>query len=197
MNKTEAVRAVIAASHAEPIIFTTGYASRIAYGIADRSSHFYMTGSMGLASSIGAGVAQVTGTPTIVVDGDGALLMNPVGLVVAGAMAALPLVHVVLDDGRYASTGGQEVPSNATDLAAMAHACGYRDVRRITDAASLETLLESLLCTETGAAPVFVHCVLADPDQPVTARVSGDLSAHAERFARHVRELMLEVLEPL
>ncbi len=191
MNKTEAVRAVIAASHAEPIIFTTGYASRIAYGIADRPSHFYMTGSMGLASSIGAGVAQVTGTRTIVVDGDGAVLMNPVGLVVAGAMAALPLVHVVLDDGRYASTGGQEVPSNATDLAAMARACGYRDVRRVTDAATLTSVLESLLRTETGtrAAPVFVHCVLSEADQPVTARVGGDLGAHAERFGRHVRAL--------
>jgi sulfopyruvate decarboxylase subunit beta len=192
MNKTEAVRAVIAASHAEPVIFTTGYASRIAYGIADRPNHFYMTGSMGLASSIGAGVAQVTGTPTIVVDGDGAVLMNPVGLVLAGAMAALPLVHVVLDDGRYASTGGQEVPSNATDLAAMARACGYRDVRRVDDTAALTSVLasalESLPRNRTGA-PVFVHCVLAEPDQPVTARVGGDLGAHAERFGRHVREL--------
>lgn len=188
MNKTAAVRAVIAATHAEPIVFTTGYASRIAYGIADRPNHFYMTGSMGLASSIGAGVAQVTGTATIVVDGDGALLMNPVGLVLAGAMAALPLVHVVLDDGRYASTGGQEVPSTATDLAAMARACGYRDVRRVTEGAALTSALESLLRNRIGA-PVFVHCVLTDPDEQVTARVGGDLGAHAERFGRHVREL--------
>lgn len=187
MNKTEAVRAVIAASHAEPIVFTTGYASRIAYGIADRPNHFYMTGSMGLASSIGAGVAQVTGATTIVVDGDGALLMNPVGLLLAGAMPGLPIVHVVLDDGLYASTGGQEVPSSTTDLAALARACGYRDVRRVEDAAGLESLLR----TEIGActAPVFVHCVLAGPDEPVTARVGGDLGDHAERFRHHVREL--------
>jgi thiamine pyrophosphate-dependent acetolactate synthase large subunit-like protein len=187
MNKTEAVRAVIAATHAEPIVFTTGYASRIAYGIADRPSHFYMTGSMGLASSIGAGVAQVTGTTTIVVDGDGALLMNPVGLLLAGAMPGLPLVHVVLDDGRYASTGGQEVPSTATDLAALARACGYRDVRPAEDASELESLLRTEIAACT--APVFVHCVLADPDEPVTARVGDDLGDHAERFGRHVREL--------
>lgn len=187
MNKTEAVRAVIAATHAEPIVFTTGYASRIAYGIADRPSHFYMTGSMGLASSIGTGVAQVTGTTTIVVDGDGALLMNPVGLLLAGAMPELPLVHVVLDDGRYASTGGQEVPSTATDLAALARACGYRDVRLAEDASGLESLLRTEIAACT--APVFVHCVLADPDEPVTARVGDDLGDHAERFGRHVREL--------
>jgi sulfopyruvate decarboxylase subunit beta len=187
MNKSEAVRAVIAATHAEPIVFTTGYASRIAYGIADRPSHFYMTGSMGLASSIGTGVAQVTGTTTIVVDGDGALLMNPVGLLLAGAMPELPLVHVVLDDGRYASTGGQEVPSTATDLAALARACGYRDVRLAEDASGLESLLRTEIAACT--APVFVHCVLADPDEPVTARVGDDLGDHAERFGRHVREL--------
>jgi len=187
MNKSEAVRAVIAATHAEPVVFTTGYASRIAYGIADRPSHFYMTGSMGLASSIGTGVAQVTGTTTIVVDGDGALLMNPVGLLLAGAMPGLPLVHVVLDDGRYASTGGQEVPSTATDLAALARACGYRDVRLAEDASALESLLRTEIAACT--APVFVHCVLADPDEPVTARVGDDLGDHAERFGRHVREL--------
>lgn len=187
MNKTEAVRAVIAATGSEPVVFTTGYASRIANGIADRPNHFYMTGSMGLASSIGVGVAQQTGATTVVVDGDGALLMNPVGLIVAGAMPALPLVHVVLDDGRYASTGGQEVPSHATDLTALARACGYRTTFRVDDVDTLTSVLRAEIATCT--APVFVRAVLTGPDVPVAARVDGDLADHTARFADHLREM--------
>ncbi|MGW5052687.1 thiamine pyrophosphate-dependent enzyme [Actinokineospora sp. NPDC004072] len=187
MNKTDAVREVIAATGDEPVVFTTGYACRIARGIADRPNHFYMTGSMGLASSIGVGIAQATGLATVVVDGDGSVLMNPVGLVVAGALGPLPLVHVVLDDGRYDSTGGQAVPS-ATDLGALALACGYREVHRLADAAALRSALARGLGARGG--PVFLHCVLTDPDLPITARVGAGLGAHAERFSRHLRGLV-------
>jgi thiamine pyrophosphate-dependent acetolactate synthase large subunit-like protein len=73
-----------------------------------------MTGSMGLVASVGTGLALATGLVTVVVDGDGSLLMNPVGLIIAGA-AQVPLLHLVLDDGQYAWTGGQPVPAGHTD----------------------------------------------------------------------------------
>jgi len=188
MNKTEAIRAIIEATTAEPIVFTTGYACRIASGIADRPNHFYMTGSMGLAASIGIGIAQQTKAPTIVVDGDGSLLMNPVGLLIAGASETLPLIHLVLDDGLYASTGGQDVPSRAADLTALARACGYRRVLEIDDVASITSLLGDEL--EVCPSPVFVRIRLRGPDLPVTARVTGDLGDHAARFAESIRAMM-------
>jgi sulfopyruvate decarboxylase subunit beta len=188
MNKTEAVRAVINESAAEPVIFTTGYSCRIAHGIADRPNHFYMTGSMGLASSIGIGIAQQTGQPTIVVDGDGSTLMNPVGLITAGMLDSLPLVHIVLDDGAYASTGGQAVPSSGADLSELARVCGYPTVWQVEDVDSLTALLRKEI--PTCSAPVFVHCVLRDADLPVSARVDGDLDRNASRFGRYVRERM-------
>lgn len=180
MNKTAAVDAVIAATLDEPIIFTTGYSCRIANGSADRPNHFYMTGSMGLASSIATGVALTTGRTTVVVDGDGSVLMNPVGLITAGGLPDLPLVHVVLDDGRYASTGGQLVPSTRADLCGHARASGYR---RVFSTASLDEFALLLRDELTDvSSPVFIHCILTDADVAVPGRIDADLRDHARRF---------------
>jgi thiamine pyrophosphate-dependent acetolactate synthase large subunit-like protein len=184
MNKTSAVAAVIAATETQPIIFTTGYSCRIARGIADRPNHFYMTGSMGLASSIGIGVARETRRTTVVVDGDGALLMNPVGLVTAGALSDLPLVHVLLDDGRYASTGGQAVPSTRTDLCAWAAASGYARVHDTADLAEFGAIVREEVAA--CASPVFVRGLLTTADPPVSARVDAALDDHALRFRNHL-----------
>lgn len=188
MNKTDAIAAVIAATIREPIVFTTGYACRIARALADRPNHFYMTGSMGLASSIGIGIAMETGGTTVVVDGDGSLLMNPVGLITAGTLGDLPLVHLVLDDGKYASTGGQDVPSAAADLGGLARASGYPTVRVVDEVAGLASILSEAI--ESCTAPVFVHCVVRDADPPVPPRIDGDLGEHAARFGQCVRELV-------
>jgi thiamine pyrophosphate-dependent acetolactate synthase large subunit-like protein len=184
MNKTEAIQAVLRATAEEPIIFTTGYSCRIARGLADRANHFYMTGSMGLASSIGIGVALETRRTTVVVDGDGALLMNPVGLVTAGALTELRLVHVLLDDGRYASTGGQAVPSTRTDLCAWATASGYPRVHSTGDLAEFTQLVTEEIAA--CASPVFLRGVLTTPDPPVAARIDADLGDHARRFQAHL-----------
>lgn len=90
MNKTAVIRALIEATSTDPIIFTTGYSCRIARNVADRPNHFYMTGSMGLAASIGTGIALSTGRLVVVVDGDGALAMNPGCLLTAGALPTFP-----------------------------------------------------------------------------------------------------------
>ncbi|MEV6695227.1 thiamine pyrophosphate-dependent enzyme [Micromonospora sp. NPDC051196] len=184
MSKTAAIRAVIAATTDEPVLFTTGYASRIAHGIRDRENHLYMTGSMGLVASIGVGVARETRATTVVVDGDGSVLMNPVGLIVAGADQELPLVHIVLDDRRYDSTGGQDVPSGRLDLAAWARGCGYGAVHTVDSAAALADLLAKALidCRH----PVFIRCIIDEPDEPVPARIGRDLRGHASRFARYL-----------
>ncbi|MFD9071993.1 thiamine pyrophosphate-dependent enzyme [Streptomyces lasiicapitis] len=180
MNKTQAVAAVLAATTTEPIVCTTGYACRIARHLDDRPSHFYMTGSMGLASSIGIGVARETGRTTVVVDGDGSLLMNPVGLITAGALPTLPLAHIVLDDGCYASTGGQTVPSRGADLCALALASGYARAEETDDAERFAEFVRAAVADCT--APVLVLARLTSADPPVPGRVEGDLAEHARRF---------------
>lgn len=185
MNKTEAIQAVIAATADQPLVFTTGYACRIANDLGDRPSHFYMTGSMGLAASIATGIALGTGRATVVVDGDGALMMNPSALITAGASAALPLLHVVLDDGAYASTGGQAAPTGGIDFTALARACGYARTIRVAVPDELAGALE--LALRDLRAPTLIHCVLSAADRPVPPRIDGDLKLHRARFSQHLR----------
>jgi len=186
VNKTEAVRAVIEAAPREPIVFTTGYSCRIAKHVADRPNHFYMTGSMGLAASIATGLALAGRMHAVAVDGDGSLLMNPGCLITAGMTADLPLVHVLLDDGAYASTGGQDTPSARADFVAWAKACGYASATRTRDPVELALLLRRALATP---APSFIHCPLADEDERVPPRVDLELAGHFRRFSRHVATL--------
>jgi thiamine pyrophosphate-dependent acetolactate synthase large subunit-like protein len=186
LDKATAIRAIIEATSEQPIIFSTGYACRFACGIADRENHFYMTGSMGLASSIAIGVALETGHTTVVVDGDGSLVMNPVGLVIAGGLQHLPLVHIVLDDGRYASTGGQAVPAENADLCALARASGYRWVSSTDRLDRFTDTVRGALTDRTS--PAFIHAALTGEEPAVHGRVDGALSERARRFKATLAE---------
>ncbi|MEY9856959.1 sulfopyruvate decarboxylase subunit beta [Catenulispora sp. GAS73] len=187
MNKTTAVAAVIEAFPEAPIVFTTGYTCRIARHLRDSPNHFYMVGSMGLAPSIAVGIALQTGKPAVVVDGDGSLMMNPVGLLIAGPIRDLPLLHVLLDDGVYDSTGGQPTPSAGVDFGAWARGSGFDEALRADD--------EHALCTALArhadvSSPTFLHCrVDADAGAP-PPRVDADLADHADRLRRHVSGLV-------
>ncbi|MFD9305174.1 thiamine pyrophosphate-dependent enzyme [Streptomyces sp. NPDC060048] len=184
LTKSAAVAAIVAAVPHLPAIFATGYISRIAASMTRQDHHFYMTGSMGLALSIGTGFALSARRTTLVVDGDGSLLMNPVGLIAAGAATDLPLIHAVLDDGRYDSTGGQPTPGHTTDLSAWARACGIRDTHVFTEEDHLSTHLPRI--ARDCRRPVFIRCLVApDADAP-PPRVSEDLAGIAERFRRAV-----------
>jgi thiamine pyrophosphate-dependent acetolactate synthase large subunit-like protein len=186
MNKTAAIRAIISATGTQPIVFTGGSASAIAEDLADLPNHFYLNGPLGLASSVGIGVAMETHRTTVVVDGDGSLLMNPVGLLTAGTLTSLPLVHIVLDDGVYAFTGGEAIPSRRADLCALARAAGYRRVYSTAKLDEFSALLRSLLMS--CSTPVFIRCALIGGDYATPDRLSTDLENHARRFYRHISD---------
>ena len=90
-TRSEMLQAVLeAAGDDDAIIATTGYTGRELYALADRPGHFYMTGSMGCAASIGLGIATAQPDRRVVVlDGDGALLMR------LGALAADVLARAI------------------------------------------------------------------------------------------------------
>lgn len=108
-------------------VATTGLVSRELMAAGDRALNFYMAGSMGHALAIGLGCAlSQPERPVAVFDGDGAALMHLGTLSTVGAMAPANLLHIVLDNEAYASTGNQPSTSASTDLAQVAAACGYR-----------------------------------------------------------------------
>jgi sulfopyruvate decarboxylase subunit beta len=180
VNRTAAIEAIIAATVDEPIIFTAGDPARIARSIADRPNHFYLTGAGGLVSSVGIGVALETRRPTIVVDGDGSLLTNPAGLITAGVLADLPLIHVVLDS----TLQGAIVLSRRADLCGLAQAAGYPRVHSTGELGEFTGLIrrEVAVCS----SPVFIRLVLAEDDATIPASIGADLETHARRFYDHV-----------
>jgi thiamine pyrophosphate-dependent acetolactate synthase large subunit-like protein len=109
---------------------------------ADAPARFYMIGSMGLASSIGLGLALVQPSRTVVVlDGDGNVLMNLGGIANVAAARAANFHHVVFDNAAHGSTGYQRTISDRVRLEDVARAVGYSRAARVADAAALERAL--------------------------------------------------------
>ena len=185
-TKAAAIAEIIGASGDTPIVFTTGYACRIANGIQDRPGHFYMVGSMGLAGCVAVGVATGLSRPVIVVDGDGALAMNPGALLLAAEFAALPLIHIVLDDGAYSSTGAQPTPP-VGDIESWAASLGYR-VLAPPAAGGVGPVVAGLLAGEFSQ-PHLMRLAVAPDGQHVPSRIEGSLAGHAARFRAHCRGL--------
>jgi sulfopyruvate decarboxylase subunit beta len=133
-SRARAIAALLELLTDQPVIICNGFPSREAYKIADRSTHFYMIGSMGVAAAIGLGVALNKPNKKVVVfDGDGNVLMGMGTLATIGALKPKNFVHVVLDNEVYGSTGNQPTISNVVRLEQVAKAAGYAHVERVIE----------------------------------------------------------------
>jgi phosphonopyruvate decarboxylase len=159
LSRADVLRAVQSAlGDHDAIVATTGYTGRELYALDDRKNQLYMVGSMGCASAFALGVAIARpGKRVVVLDGDGAMLMRMGALATLGFERPQNLVHVVLDNEAYESTGGQSTVSHATDLALVAHACGYPRVSRARTAKDVAAALAHDAPRELS----FVHVKIA------------------------------------
>jgi len=144
VNRLEATRIVVHAARDAPIVASLGHPAYDLFAAGDRPQNFYMWGSMGVASSIGLGVALAKPESRVfVVDGDGALLMNLGSLATIGLLQPPNLVVVVMDNGEYATTGGQATPTaHGADLEAAARAMRL-DAATARTEADLQALVEA------------------------------------------------------
>lgn len=166
MILTEALQQIAPHLTTEVCIHSNGYLSRAAFSVRDRDECFYMIGSMGLASSIGLGIAMAQPARRVVVfDGDGNVLMNMGTLATIAVAAPANLVHFCFDNGAHASTGGQRTIADRVDLAAIARAAGYRRVERVDTPAALAALAPSVL-HDTGPVFVLVRIALGPKGAP-------------------------------
>jgi thiamine pyrophosphate-dependent acetolactate synthase large subunit-like protein len=126
MNRLEATRLLVAAIDADPIIASLGHPAYDLFAAGDRPANFYTWGSMGLASSIGLGLALARPELRVfVLDGDGSLLMNLGSLATIGWKRPENLVLIVWDNQVYGTTGGQDTATaHGADLEAAARAMG-------------------------------------------------------------------------
>lgn len=143
MARYEAIRDIMKNIDDELIVCNIGFPSRELYEIDDRDENFYMIGSMGLASSIGFGLALAKPEKDIVViDGDGSLLMNMGSLVTIFANNPRNLTWIVIDNGAYGSTGNQDTYAQVIDLADIAKSVGFKNSYNFRDV-DLKEIIES------------------------------------------------------
>ncbi|MBI4314077.1 MAG: sulfopyruvate decarboxylase subunit beta [Candidatus Omnitrophica bacterium] len=182
MNTREALDQIVPLLGDELVIHTTGFICRDSCAAADRPGNFYMIGSMGLAPSIGLGLAMSRPQRRIVVfDGDGALLMAMGTLAMVARENPKNFYHLVFDNEAYASTGHQPTHSRHVDLDKIALASGYAHVLRADKPEQLKAGFLNLV-SKPGPGFLLIKCINRSP-QP-GARIVHEPSM----ITRRVRE---------
>lgn len=149
MKREEIIQHIVKASGENPIISTTGKASRELFEtrVANGQSHkydFLTVGSMGHSSSIALGVAINKPEQRIwCVDGDGAVLMHMGSMAVIGANKPKNLIHVVINNGAHETVGGMPTVAGCVDLVEIAKACGYPNTVCVDSFEDLDRELEA------------------------------------------------------
>lgn len=181
--RAEVMGAVVEALGPDDVVVaTTGYTARELAAGWDRPTNLYVVGSMGCASSVALGIATAAPERRVVVlDGDGAALMRMEALATIGAVQPDNLVHLVLDNGAYESTGGQRTSSAHVDLVGVARACGYGTAHRVTTSDAAAAAVRDAVGTtflhvpvSSGTDPALPRPAVAPPD--AARRLTGALA---------------------
>jgi thiamine pyrophosphate-dependent acetolactate synthase large subunit-like protein len=126
----------------------------------------YLWGGMGLACSIGLGLALAQPSRRVlVVTGDGELLMGIGSLATIAAASPYNLAILVLDNMAFGETGKQAgLTAGPVDLAQMAKGAGFADAQTVSGTDDL-TDLRKLLFQKPG--PVFAVASVALTSDPL------------------------------
>lgn len=131
MQREDIIRHIVTVSGEDPVVSTTGKASRELYEIREANGQghqydFLTVGSMGHSSSIAYGAAvHKPGAKIWCIDGDGAALMHMGAMAVIGAGSPNNMVHIVINNGAHETVGGMPTVAGSIDLTKIAIACGY------------------------------------------------------------------------
>jgi len=160
MVREEIIQHIVKISGSEPIISTTGKASRELFEtrVVNGQSHqfdFLTVGSMGHSSSIALGVAiHKPNTKIWCIDGDGAVLMHMGSMAVIGANAPKNMIHIVINNEAHETVGGMPTVAAKMDLVAIARACGYPSAICVKD---LDSLDKELKAAQNRASLSFIE----------------------------------------
>ena len=145
MIRKKAIEACLNNIGNSPIVAANGFISRDLFNVKDKKTNFYMIGSMGLASSIGLGIAIKKPKKKIFVfDGDGNILMNLGSLATIGKIGPNNLIHLVFDNSIHESTGGQPTGSDIIPIEKIANACNYQHVFKISTENGISKILNKI-----------------------------------------------------
>jgi phosphonopyruvate decarboxylase len=170
-------------------ISTTGKTSRELYEIRqkyneDTGCDFYIIGSMGFASSLGLGVALNTAKQVVILDGDGALLMHMGNMATIGYYQPPNLIHVLLNNGSYESTGSQPTVAHNINFVDIAKACGYKDFLCFQHEEDLTTALKSIHLYQR---PLFIEIKTNTYSRPDLRRINLSVQDIKYNFIQNIK----------
>src|SRR5690349_24565593 len=151
MLRIDALHAIYLELKDRIVVTIMGAAAAELYSIGHRPNFFYLEHAMGLASSMGLGIAlAMPQHKVIVVDGDGSLLMNLGTLSTMARYRPGNLLHIVFDNESLLSVGGfPTATATGTDLAGIARASGIPRVEEADTPKRLKKAVTDALAGET------------------------------------------------
>lgn len=192
MVREEIIRHIIAASGGDPIISTTGKASRELFEIreANGQSHkydFLTVGSMGHSSSIALGIALNKSEQRIwCLDGDGAVLMHMGSMAVIGSNKPENLIHVIINNGAHETVGGMPTVAGSMDLIGVAKACGYPNAVCVDNYEDLDREIANAKCRKQLSL-IEVKCSIGARDD--LGRPTATALDNKKNFMAYLRTL--------
>src|SRR5262245_13375112 len=107
MRRLDALKALYGRLETSIVVTIMGAVAAELQSLGHRPNSCYLPHAMGLASSMGLGIALAKPSrQVIVLDGDGSVLMNLGGLTTLARYRPRNLVHVVFDNESLLSVGG-------------------------------------------------------------------------------------------
>ncbi|MBV7329792.1 thiamine pyrophosphate-binding protein [Chloroflexi bacterium TSY] len=121
MQRAKCIEAIYEELCDKLVVTIMGACAQELYDLGHQDNFFYLQHAMGLASSIGLGLAlHRPNEHVVVLDGDGSVLMNMGSLATLARYRPKNLTHIIFDNGSL-STGGfaTHTTDGVTDLAAV------------------------------------------------------------------------------
>lgn len=191
MKREEIIHHIVNVSGEDPIVSTTGKASRELFEIreANNQAHkfdFLTVGSMGHASSIALGVALNKKDKKIwCIDGDGAVLMHMGSMAVLGSNQPSNMVHVVINNGSHETVGGMPTVAANIDFVEIAKACGYPNAVSVDNFDSLDEALKNAK-SRNELSLIEVKCSIGARDD--LGRPTTTALENKENFMKYLSE---------
>ena len=192
MKREEIIRHIAKVTGEDPIVSTTGKASRELFETraAEGQSHkydFLTVGSMGHASSIALGVAINKPDQKIwCIDGDGAAIMHMGAMAVIGSFKPDNLVHILINNNAHETVGGLPTAAVTADMVGIAKSCGYPHAVSVEN---FDELDRQLAAAKERHELTFIEAKCAIGARADLGRPTTSALENKENFMEYLRTL--------
>ena len=171
------------------VVSSTGMISRELYELREgfqqkHDTDFLTVGSMGHCSQIALGVALANKNKKVIcLDGDGAAIMHMGSMAVTAQSGATNLIHIILNNGRHDSVGGQPTCGFEIDFTTIAKGCGYPSAHSVDNEAELT---KALGISMGAQGPVLLEVRVSSGNRDNLGRPEITLEQQKRAFMRHL-----------